>query len=74
MGGAWASHCVRLHVPGGRNTAAQLCRITKDVISAGREERAELTRCAISTKTRITVTRLADSRSRCVNAACGQIL
>src|SRR5262245_1179099 len=40
MSGARASHCDRLHIPGGRDTPAQLRRITKDVISAGRVESA----------------------------------
>jgi hypothetical protein len=40
MGGARASHCVRLHVPGGGDPAAQLCGVTEDVISTGRVESA----------------------------------
>src|SRR5262245_37145495 len=40
MGGARASYCVRLHIPGGGDTAAHLRRVTEDVISAGRVESA----------------------------------
>ena len=40
MGGAGASHCVRLQIPGGGDTAAQLCGVTEDVISTGRVESA----------------------------------
>src|SRR5262245_34020930 len=40
MGGARASHCVRLHIPGGRDTAAQLRRVTADAISTGGVESA----------------------------------
>jgi hypothetical protein len=40
VGGARASHCVRLQVPGGRDPAAQLCGVTEDVISTGRVESA----------------------------------
>ena len=40
MGGARASHCYHLHIPGGGDTAAQLRRVTADVISTGRVESA----------------------------------
>ena len=40
MGGARASHCYHLHIPGGGDTAAQLRRVTADVISTGRVELA----------------------------------
>ena len=40
MGGARASHCVRLQVPGGGDPAVQLCGVTEDVISTGRVESA----------------------------------
>jgi hypothetical protein len=40
MGDARASHCVRLHIPGAGDTAAQLRRITEDVISTGRVKSA----------------------------------
>jgi hypothetical protein len=40
MGGARASHCVRLQVPGGGDPAAQLCGVTEDVIATGRVESA----------------------------------
>src|SRR5262249_33367361 len=40
IGGARASHCVRLYIPGGGDTAAQLRRVTADVISTGRIESA----------------------------------
>src|SRR5262245_12466838 len=40
MGDARASHCVRLHIPGAGDTAAQLRRITEDVISTGRGKSA----------------------------------
>jgi hypothetical protein len=40
MGGARASHCIRLHIPGAGDTAAQLRRVTEDVISIGRLEPA----------------------------------
>jgi hypothetical protein len=40
MGGARASHGVRLHIPGVGDTAAQLRRETEDVISTGRVKSA----------------------------------
>ena len=40
MGDARASHCVGLHIPGGGDTAAQLRRVTADVISTGRVKSA----------------------------------
>jgi hypothetical protein len=40
MGGARASHCIRLYIPGGGDTAAQLCGVTEDAISIGRVESA----------------------------------
>src|SRR5262249_46237803 len=40
IGGAPPNHCDRLHIPGGRDVADQLRRITEDVISAGRVESA----------------------------------
>src|SRR5262249_49513534 len=40
IGAARASHCVRLHIPGGGDTAAQLRRVTAGVISTGRIESA----------------------------------
>ena len=40
MGGARPSHCIRLHIPGAGDTAAQLRRVTEDVISTGRVKSA----------------------------------
>src|SRR5262249_38723707 len=40
IGAARASRCVRLHISGGGDTAAQLRRVTADVISTGRIESA----------------------------------
>src|SRR5262249_21869538 len=40
IGAARASHCVRLQIPGRGDTAAQLRRVTADVISTGRVESA----------------------------------
>src|SRR5262249_9586777 len=40
MGDARASHCARLHIPGGGDKAAQLCRVTAHVISTGRVDSA----------------------------------
>src|SRR5262249_5592771 len=40
IGAARASHCVRLHIAGGGDAAAQLRRVTADEISTGRVESA----------------------------------